>query len=128
MLAGNLDFTREGEVIADENLTAQNHRGGKPFVVAVPQAEHVGVILRGRLRAGPANFGGRNLQQTEVTAGVRAEAVGLVDDTHPRPVQRGFHLADQAFVRDGKPSVGRTWRGHQGEPIALDFRSPAMQE
>ncbi len=35
MLAGNFDLAGKGEVIAHENLAAQNQRGGKPFVVAV---------------------------------------------------------------------------------------------
>ena len=128
VLAGDFDLAGKGEVVAHKHLTAQNQRGGKTLVVAVAQAKHVGVILCWRLRGGPTQVGGCNLQQPEVTAGVRAEAVRLVDDPHPRPFQRGFHLSDQTFVGDGKPSVGRTRRGHQSKPIALDFGGTAMQE
>lgn len=128
VLAGDFDLAGKGEVVAHENLAAQNQRGGKPFVVAVTQAEHVSVILRRRLRRVPTQVGGCDLQQTEVTAGVGAQAMRLVDDAHPCPFQRGFHLPDQPLVGDGEPSVGRTGRGHQGEPIALDFGSSTMQE
>ena len=76
------------EVIADKHGGTYDQTGGKPLVVRVPQAEHVGVIAL-LIAIG-------DLEQTEVTSPVGAHAVGLGDDPHVRAVQCALHLSGRA--------------------------------
>ena len=97
MLAGNFDLTGKGEIIAHKHGGTYDQPGGKPFVVRVPQAEHVGVITL-LVAIG-------DLEQAKVTSPVGAHAVGLGDDPHIRAVQCALHLGDERLVGDGAPSV-----------------------
>ena len=86
MFALDLDLAGKSEVVADEHLTAQNHRGGKPFVVTGAQAQDVGVIRGRRLGTAPTHFGRSDLEQAEIAATIGTQAVRLVDDPHPGTV------------------------------------------
>lgn len=121
VLAGDTDFAGEREVVADEDLRADDQPGGERLVVGVAEAEDVGVIVTRALAVG-------DLEQAEVPVAFLGETVRLFDNAHVGGGQGRFDLPDEVDVGDREPRFGARRGGDGFDDFALYFGSATMED
>lgn len=120
VLAGDFDLAGKGEVVADEHRRSHDEASREHLVVAVAEAEHVGVVF-GLIAVG-------DLEQAEVAVTTLGQGVGLIDDPHVRGGEGLLDLADEGVVRDGVPGVGGGWCADGGDLFTGDSSGTAVED
>jgi len=95
VLAGELDFAPEGQVVADEDLGTGHDARREGLVVRVTQAHDPSVV--------DVLLAIADVHEAEVALAVVRQAMGLVDDGEVAGPQGVFDLLDEPQVRDGFP-------------------------
>jgi hypothetical protein len=108
---------REGEVIANENATAEANPDRKLLVVAVPQADHIGVVAIGRLQR----------QDAEVARTIRGDGVVFLDNLMAEVAQAVLHHIDDIGVRDRDVALGGLGDWQLSEVAILNDLSSRVQ-
>lgn len=111
VLASDLDFAREREVVAHEHSAPNHEASGELLVVAVTKAKDQRVIL-GILAVG-------QLEEAEVAVLVFGERMGFLHDVEARILHRELDAFQKAMMGDGEPCFSRLGGGGSLDLAAL---------
>src|SRR5262249_48876969 len=110
VLAGQLDFARKGEVVADEHRRADDQARREGLVMTVSHPHDEAEVAIG-VRAS-------DLEEAKVSGAVAGQAVRLADDRQPGTLQAALDAVEKPGVRDRNPTAGSGRRGNESDLLA----------
>ena len=104
VFAGQLDFPREAEVVANEHGRTGDNTRWKRLVMGIPKSQHEAIIV--------VAFGVVDFHEAEVPLAFMTQAVGECAYGEVVGFDGVLHLGDEVYVWDRCPRFGGPRRSH----------------